>query len=85
MVESLALAGFSGIWVDRRAFPRPDETRLEDGLAEAVGARPELSTGKRYGFFSIEAVRRRREAALGPEAFAAAQAEVLGQEPVGDR
>jgi len=85
MLERLALAGFSGIWVDRRAFPQPDEARLEDGLAEAVGARPEVSTGQRYGFFSIEAVRRRREAELGPEAYAAAQAEALGRQPAGDR
>jgi phosphoglycerol transferase len=77
MVERLALAGFSGIWVDRRSFPRADEARLVDGLSEAVGAGPELSTGRRYCFFSIEEVRRRREAELGPAAYGAAQAEVL--------
>jgi phosphoglycerol transferase len=77
MVERLALAGFSGIWLDRRAFPQPEAVRLEDGLAEAVSARPELSTGKRYCFFSIEALRNRREVELGPEAYAAARAEVL--------
>ncbi len=77
MVERLALAGFSGIWVDRRAFPRTDEARLVDGLSEAVGARPELSKGRRYCFFSIDGVRRRQEAELGPKAYAAAQADVL--------
>jgi phosphoglycerol transferase len=81
MVERLALAGFSGIWLDRRAYSPPDEARLEGGLAEAASARPELSTGGRYGFFSIEALRRRREAELGPKAYAAAQAEVLGRRP----
>jgi phosphoglycerol transferase len=85
MLERLALAGFSGIWVDRRAFPQPDEARLEDGLAEAVSARPELSTGKRYCFFSIEALRNRREVELGPEAYAAARAEVLRGAPAGAR
>ena len=77
MVERLALAGFSGIWVDRRAFLRMDEARLVGGLTEAVGARPELSEGQRYCFFSIEEVRRRKEAELGPKAYAAARAEVL--------
>jgi phosphoglycerol transferase len=77
MVERLALAGFSGIWVDRRAFLRADEARLVSGLSEAVGARPELSRGERYCFFSIEELRLRREAELGSEAYAAAQAQVL--------
>ncbi len=77
MVERLALAGFSGIWVDRRSFLRADEARLVEGLSEAVGARPELSSGQRYCFFSLEHVRRRKEAELGSKAYAAAQAEVL--------
>ena len=85
MVERLALAGFSGIWLDRSAFPQPDEARLEDGLAEATSAPPELSTGKRYVFFPIEAVRRRLEAELGRNAYAAAQADALGRGPAGDR
>jgi phosphoglycerol transferase len=85
MVERLALAGFSGIWLDRSAFSPPDVARLEDGLAEAAAYRPELSTGGRYAFFSIEAVRRRREAALGPKAYAAAREEVLGRGPAADR
>ncbi len=77
MVERLALAGFSGIWVDRRSFLRTDGARLVEGLSEAVGARPELSNGQRYCFFSLEEVQRRKEAELGPEAYAAARAEVL--------
>ena len=77
MAERLALAGFSGIWLDRRAFPKPEEARIEEGLAEAAGARPELSTGQRYCFFPIDGVRRRLEAELGPKAYAAAQADVL--------
>ncbi|HSD27357.1 MAG TPA: hypothetical protein VLL75_08630 [Vicinamibacteria bacterium] len=85
MVERLALAGFSGIWVDRRAYPRTDEARLLDGLSGAVGAPPELSKGQRYGFFSIDGVRRRLEAELGPEAYGAAQADVLAGRFTGAR
>jgi len=77
IVERLALAGFSGIWVDRRSFLRADEARLVDGLSDAVGAAPERSNGGRYCFFSLEDVRRRKEAELGPKAYAAARAEVL--------
>jgi hypothetical protein len=77
IVERLALAGFSGIWVDRRSFLAADERRLVAGLSEAVGGRPELSTGQRYCFFSLEEARRRKEAELGPTAYAAARAEVL--------
>jgi len=76
-VHRLALAGFSGIWVDRRSFLRADEARLAEGLSEAVGARPEVSRGGRYCFFPLDAVRRRIEATLGPQAYAAARAEAL--------
>jgi phosphoglycerol transferase len=85
IVERLSLAGFSGIWVDRRAFPRADEARLLSGLTEAVGARPELSNRERYCFFPIEEARRRKQAELGPEAYAAAQARVLAGTFEGDR
>jgi hypothetical protein len=77
MVDRLALAGFSGIWVDRLSFSTTDAARLVDGLSQAVGARPELSRGRRYCFFSIDGRRRRKEAELGPKAYAAARAEVL--------
>jgi phosphoglycerol transferase len=65
MAERLARAGFSGIWLDRRGFPEPEAARLEEGLEDAVSARPEISTGGRYCFFSIEAVRSRGETATG--------------------
>jgi hypothetical protein len=77
MVGRLALAGFSGIWVDRLSFPRTDAARLVDGLSRAAGTRPELSRGRRYCFLSIEELRRRKEAELGPKAYAAARAEIL--------
>lgn len=87
MVHRLALAGFSGIWVDRLAFPRSRHRRagLETRLTEVAAARPEVSTRQRYYFVSIEGVRRRLEAELGPEAYAAAQAEVLGRVRTDDR
>jgi phosphoglycerol transferase len=78
MVERLALAGFSGIWIDRRAFSKVEAARLEADLTEAVAAPPEVSTRDRYCFISIEALRSRREAELGKDAYAAARAEVLG-------
>jgi hypothetical protein len=77
IVERLALAGFSGIWLDRRSYLRADEERLVRGLSAAVGAPPEVSDGRRYCFFPLADVRRRKQAELGDEAYAAAQAEVL--------
>lgn len=77
MVERLALAGFAGIWLDRLALSRADAARLEQGLAEATGAQPERSTGRRYCFFPVDGVGRRLAERLGPAAFAAARSEAL--------
>jgi phosphoglycerol transferase len=85
MVDRLALAGFSGIWVDRRSFLGTDEARLVEGLSEAAGVRPERSRGGRYCFFSLEDARHRKEAELGPQGYASAQDEVLARASAGAR
>ena len=78
MVETLALAGFSGIYVDRLGYP-DGGADLEAKLGGLVGRGPLMSADQRFAFFSLVGFaaglkgtlsagewERRREAALFP-------------------
>ena len=82
MLRRLALAGFDGIWVDRRGYASPGEghwTVLEARLAELASSTPEVSLCGRYSFVSIEDLRHRLQTELGPTAYAERQAALLGR------
>jgi hypothetical protein len=85
LVKTLAMAGFSGIWIDRFGYeydlqpssdfkPRPNP---EAALAHAVGVSPETSLDQRYAFLSIEAIRQSLISDFGPDGYARAREEVL--------
>jgi phosphoglycerol transferase len=57
-VESLARAGFSGIYIDRNGFPDA-ATALERELASLLAARPLISENHRLAFHSLMAYRPR--------------------------
>jgi hypothetical protein len=81
MARRLVLAGFAGIWIDRWGYPEPGRLgwpTLESALAAAADSAVSASSGGRYSFLALGALRERVEAELGHEAFAAARAEVLG-------
>jgi hypothetical protein len=66
-VRTLALAGFSGIWIDRWGYsgePRPPYDVLERELTSLAGQQLLVSRGGRYSFVNLEPYRRQLEAAL---------------------
>jgi phosphoglycerol transferase len=52
MVQTLAQAGFAGIWVDRFGYA-DGGTEVEAGLARLLGERPEVSRNGRLCFFNL--------------------------------
>jgi phosphoglycerol transferase len=52
LVETLVLAGFSGIYIDSNGFPDA-ATALETQLSSLLAAKPFLSANKRIAFFSL--------------------------------
>ena len=55
-VRTLALAGFSGVWIDRWGYtgePRPRFEALERELAVIAGEAPLVSSSGRYSFVDI--------------------------------
>jgi len=80
MARRLVFAGFSGIWIDRWGYPEPGPrgwSALESALAATAGGPVAASSGGRYSFVGLDALRGRVEAELGHHAFEAARAEVL--------
>jgi phosphoglycerol transferase len=65
LARRVAAAGFEGIWLDRWAYPaagpRPWPA-LEGALAAETGSPPIVSSGGRYSFLRLDALRRQ----LGP-------------------
>ena len=85
LVRVLALAGFSGIWIDRNGYlgeKRPRHQDLEAALVAAAGGPVLTSQPGRYAYVPIEAYRLHLESQLGPEALARARAGVLADAPV---
>jgi hypothetical protein len=88
LVRTLALAGFSGVWIDRLGYfpedPTPRDGRRvgagsnpEAEIARAAGEAPEASLDERYAFISLETVRRRLSSDLGAGGYEQARQEVL--------
>ena len=81
----LALAGFSGVWIDRWGYTgerRPRFEVLEKDLSSILGRAPIASARGRYSFLSLEPYRRKLEAELGPERAARLRHEVLADMPI---
>lgn len=79
LVRTLAVAGFSGVWIDRFGYEpaagrqrdaAPLHSSPEAAIIRSAGERPETSLDGRYVFVSLEAVRRRLASQLGSEGWA---------------
>jgi phosphoglycerol transferase len=88
LVRTLALAGFSGVWIDRFRYdpegapsrqgqPPPARSNPEAAIARAAGDAPETSLDGRYAFISLESVRRRIISDLGPDGYERARQRAL--------
>lgn len=73
MVETLAWAGFSGIYLDRFGYPDKG-AQMESELARALGTVPLVSPNERLSFFDVRPLRKHLEAQY-PEAEQAARRE----------
>jgi hypothetical protein len=85
-VRAVALAGFSGIWVDRWGYtgePRPRFEDLESELAAIVGPPVLVSASGRYSFFDVRRWREALEARLGAERAAQLRRRLLADMPIG--
>jgi hypothetical protein len=85
MLPTLALAGFSGLWLDRWGYTgerglRHDE--LEKQIAAASGQPALASSRGRYSFFDLTRLRLDIESRLGPERLARRRSELLADLPV---
>ncbi len=81
MARRLALAGFSGIWIDRWGYaapPRVPWQQLEAALAATTGTSALASAGGRYSLLLLDPLRARLEHELDEAALAAARREALG-------
>jgi phosphoglycerol transferase len=76
MVESVTLAGFSGIFLNRNGYPDAGAA-LEKRLAHLLGADPKLSNDGRWAFFSLAAYRERLQARLSAPEWDAARRRVF--------
>ncbi len=84
-VRVLALAGFSGIWIDRWGYTgkeRPRYEEIEKELTSLTGESPLVSTQGRYSLLSLEPYRQRLEARLGPRRLARLRGEQLADMPI---
>ncbi len=85
MIQALALADFSGIWLDRYGYtgrfgPRHEIVELE--LVALAGQPLLVSSSGRYSFVLIERYRQRLEHELGPELLETRRREILAQTPI---
>jgi len=79
MARRLTLAGFSGIWIDRRGYGPRDlsSEALEKALVETSRSPLWTSSTGRYAFLVLNDLRRRLEAGFDPERYREARAEAL--------
>ena len=85
-LQAIALAGFSGIWVDRWGFTgkrRPEFERLERELAAIGGRELLVSSRGRYSFLDLDPYRHALEARLGPKRVAHLRQRLLRDMPIG--
>lgn len=74
MAEALALAGFDGIWIDRRGYP-DEGAAIERELAAATGATPFASEDGRIRYLPLQLLRHRLSRRLGAAGWEAAAAD----------
>ncbi len=77
MPRRLALAGFSGIWIDRRGYGPRDLSALEQALVEASRSPLWTSSEGRYAFLVLSDLGRRLGASLDPERYREAREAAL--------
>lgn len=71
MAEALALAGFDGIWIDRRGYPDRGAA-IESELAAVTGATPFVSEGGHITYLPLQYLRHSLSKRLGPGGWEAA-------------
>jgi phosphoglycerol transferase len=76
MLESLAQAGFSGIYVDRFGYEDQGQ-KIEAELAQQLGPATVVSRNQRLSFFNLTAFGQRLQERYTPAAWKATQEEVL--------
>ncbi len=76
MLESLAQAGFSGIYVDRFGYEDQGQ-KIEAELAQQLSPATVVSRNQRLSFFNLTAFRQRLQERYTPAAWKATQEEVL--------
>ena len=66
LVDALALAGFSGIYVDRYGYSDQGE-KLEAALQDLLATKPIVSANKRLSFFNLAEFERQLRERYTPE------------------
>jgi phosphoglycerol transferase len=75
-LRTIALAGFSGVWVDRDGYADRG-AGVEAELAKAIGAEPMVSPCGRFTFFDVRPFVANLRRELGPDRWAAEAASAL--------
>jgi phosphoglycerol transferase len=83
-LDALAAVGFSGVLIDRAGYPDRAQL-LEDGYAEVLDERPQVSRNRRLSFFDLRPYARELRAELGPAGTAALRERSLAARPDGVR
>jgi phosphoglycerol transferase len=68
LARKLALAGFAGVWIDRRGFPDRG-AEIEASFASQTGANPIVSPTDDQSFFPLVLLRSRLAREYGPQGF----------------
>jgi hypothetical protein len=82
MVQQLAFAGFSGIYIDRYGYSDSGR-RIEDQLSQLLGQSPLVSENGRLAFFNLTSLAKSRRAKYTPEEWREKHAKALTQSIVG--
>lgn len=73
MIETLALAGFEGLTIDRFGY-EDNASKLEHEIVAALKSLPQVSANLRLVFFDLRPYRERRERDMAPSEWSSAQA-----------
>src|ERR1019366_5246066 len=82
MVQQLAFAGFSGIYIDRYGYSDSGRT-IEYQLSQVLGQSPLVSENGRLAFFNLTRLAKSRRAKYTPEEWREKHAKALTQSIVG--
>jgi phosphoglycerol transferase len=83
-LDALVAVGFSGVLIDRAGYPDRAQ-QLEDGYAEVLGERPQVSPNRRLSFFDLRPYARELRTELGPAGTGALRDRTLAARPDGVR